>query len=52
MISTTATPMPTATSSAPVLPPLCRQVRTAKISRIHSRLIGTSTFQPSRMNWS
>ena len=45
--------MPTATSTAVTLPPpLFRYVRTAKISAIHSRLPGTSTFQPSRMNWS
>ena len=52
MISTTATTMPRVMISAAVLPPVLRNARIAKISRIHSRLTGTRTFQPSRMNWS
>jgi hypothetical protein len=52
IIRTTATPITSAMISAVVLPPVLRKARIAKTSRIHSRLTGTSTFQPSRMNWS
>ena len=49
--ATTITPM-TTTVVTPWLPLWLRQVRMAKIIRIHSRLAGTRNFQPIRMNWS
>src|SRR3954447_20388942 len=44
--------IPTVNNTPDTPNPDCRNVRIAKIAKIHNRLPGTNTFQPNRMNWS